>query len=100
MDKIIQDTTATQVGAISVGALAAYGTYKIAGNVWSCLSYFNRHCLRFEPDSYAKYGTKDSWALVTGGSDGVGLEICNQMAAQGFNICIVARNQQKIDEKL
>lgn len=43
---------------------------------------------------------KDSWVLVTGGSDGIGLEICEQMAAQGFNICIVGRTKSKIDEKL
>ncbi len=42
----------------------------------------------------------DSWVIVTGGSDGIGLEICDQMAAQGFNICIVGRSVSKIDEKL
>jgi short-subunit dehydrogenase len=43
---------------------------------------------------------KDSWVVVTGGSDGIGLEICEQMAEKGFNICIIARNESKINEKL
>ena len=38
--------------------------------------------------------------MVTGGSDGIGLEICEQLAAQKFNICIVGRTKSKMDEKL
>jgi len=49
---------------------------------------------------YERYGQKDSWVIVTGGSDGIGLEICHQMAAIGFNICVVGRTRAKIDEKL
>ena len=43
---------------------------------------------------------KRSWAVVTGGSDGIGLAMCKDMAKQGFNICIIARNEAKINEKL
>lgn len=50
------------------------------------------HYLRREPNQKEKYGKEDSWVVVTGGSDGIGLEICHQMAAKGFNICIIARN--------
>jgi short-subunit dehydrogenase len=32
-------------------------------------------------DFRAKYGMNDTWVVVTGGSDGIGLEICEQMAA-------------------
>ena len=50
----------------------------------------------------ARYGskTKKSWVVVTGGSDGFGYEICKKFAAKGFNICIIARNEQKMKEKL
>ena len=41
-----------------------------------------------------------SWAVVTGGSDGIGFGMCNNLAKQGFNICIVSRNEKKINEKL
>jgi hypothetical protein len=54
---------------------------------------------------YRKYGVSDdrysnSWAIVTGGSDGIGLAMCKQLAREGFNICIIARNEQKMKEKL
>lgn len=51
------------------------------------------------------YGTKgdmldSSWAVVTGGSDGIGLAMCKKLAGEGFNICIISRNEAKIHEKL
>lgn len=50
----------------------------------------------------AKYysKTKPTWAVVTGGSDGIGLEMCRQLAAQSFNIVMVSRNADKIKTKL
>ena len=48
-----------------------------------------------------KYGIEgSSYAVVTGGSNGFGLEFCHQLAAQGFNICMISRNKEKIDQKL
>lgn len=41
-----------------------------------------------------------SWAVVTGGSDGIGLAMCKQLAEDGFNICIISRTERKINEKL
>ena len=38
--------------------------------------------------------------MVTGGSDGYGLDICHKLAEQGFNICMVARNEEKMKAKL
>ena len=37
---------------------------------------------------------------MTGGSDGIGLAMCKNLAFQGFNICIVARDEKKMKEKL
>ena len=49
-----------------------------------------------------KYGREDgtSYALVTGGSEGLGLELCDQLAAQGFNILMLSRNGAKIEGKI
>ena len=46
-----------------------------------------------------RYG-RDSWAVVTGGSDGLGLGFCQELAEIGFNICIIARNKNKMEAAL
>jgi 17beta-estradiol 17-dehydrogenase / very-long-chain 3-oxoacyl-CoA reductase len=46
-----------------------------------------------------RYGSK-TWAVVTGGSDGIGLGFCEELAKLGFNICMIARNKQKMEEAL
>jgi 17beta-estradiol 17-dehydrogenase / very-long-chain 3-oxoacyl-CoA reductase len=45
----------------------------------------------------ARYG-KGSWALVTGGSDGIGLAMSKELARRHFNIVIVGRNKEKMAE--
>ena len=79
------------------------GLYKILCWVLSPLSACAKHfCCRCKQDLNLKYGRKDgsAWAVVTGGSDGIGLELSHQLAAQGFNICIASRSKAKIDAKL
>ncbi len=49
----------------------------------------------FEPDMSARYG-KGSWAIVTGASDGIGREYSLQLARRGFNIILIARNEEKL----
>jgi uncharacterized protein len=41
----------------------------------------------------SKYGP---WALVTGASDGIGLEMARDIAARGLNVLLVARRQEKL----
>eukprot|EP01017_Pseudomicrothorax_dubius_P048431 TRINITY_DN8807_c0_g1_i1.p1 TRINITY_DN8807_c0_g1~~TRINITY_DN8807_c0_g1_i1.p1 ORF type:complete len:313 (+),score=37.09 TRINITY_DN8807_c0_g1_i1:153-1091(+) len=42
-----------------------------------------------------RYGA-GSWAVVTGASDGIGAEFCNSLAKRGFNIVLIARNEEKL----
>ena len=64
------------------------------------MNFMYRHFLRPTKDIYSRYAGKESYVVVTGGSDGIGLEICKQIAELGFNICMISRNKQKMEDKL
>jgi FlaA1/EpsC-like NDP-sugar epimerase len=53
---------------------------------------------RKEVDLLKRYGGRGTWAFVTGASDGIGAEFCKQLAAKGFNICLVSRTMSKLQE--
>ena len=74
-----------------------YGAYCVLDKIWRFIKFTWRHffrgCFKSKTHMFDKYGEPGSWALVTGGSDGIGLEMCHQLASQGFNIMMVARNE-------
>ena len=77
-------------------------TWWFLGSMWRQIF---RPCFQSGTRIYQRYGVKEtlivkSWALVTGGSDGIGLAMAKKLAKEGFNIVIVARNENKIKEKL
>lgn len=39
----------------------------------------------------------NGYALITGGSSGIGLEFAHQLAAQGYNLVLIARNIEKLE---
>ena len=43
-----------------------------------------------------RYG-EDSWAVVTGSTDGIGKECAKYLARQGFNIALISRNLVKLN---
>ncbi len=71
------------IALASIGAIAiVIPTLRIIRNIF----------LYWRPlDLVDRYGG-DSWALITGGSDGIGLGFAQELAKLGFNICIIARN--------
>lgn len=44
-----------------------------------------------------RYHHPDSWALVTGASDGIGLAFVHELAARGFNVILHGRNPTKLN---
>jgi 17beta-estradiol 17-dehydrogenase / very-long-chain 3-oxoacyl-CoA reductase len=79
-------SAATIVGAITLTKLV----YNASFILWL---YFLR------PSQLHKYrdANLSSWALVTGSSDGIGLELARELLAQGFNVLIHGRNETKLE---
>lgn len=49
--------------------------------------------------SLARYKHGDeTWALVTGGSDGIGYGLAQELVCRGFNVILLGRNQQKLEK--
>lgn len=42
-----------------------------------------------------RYG--GGWALVTGGSEGIGFAIAEELAKEGFNIILMSRSKEKLE---
>ncbi len=42
------------------------------------------------------FQNKNEWALILGGSSGLGLATANKLAAQGMNICIIHRDRKSV----
>lgn len=64
---------------------------------WRILSLIKRTFLGAQV-STDRYGA-DSWALVTGSTDGIGKEVARQLASRGFNIILMARSSEKLDKE-
>lgn len=79
----------------------AIGAWKLTMTAMSLLALAYRHTLKGQADFMTKYNPSgNGWAVVTGGSDGIGEQFCRDLAKKGFNICIIARNEEKMKEKL
>ena len=87
--KILVDTF-TLVGLLYVGSIfyrLFAGAFRgFRSHIWSRLVSI---------DLKQKYG---SWALITGPTDGIGLEYARQLAARGLNLVLVGRSQEKLDK--
>ena len=44
-----------------------------------------------------RYG-KNTWAVVTGASDGIGAEYSVNLAKQGFNLILISRTKSKLED--
>ena len=53
---------------------------------------------RLKKEYGGRIGDKPAWALVTGGSEGIGKEFVLNLAKSGFNIAICSRSISKLDD--
>ncbi|KIW14008.1 hypothetical protein PV08_06789 [Exophiala spinifera] len=80
-------------------ALQVLGALTAVSAVSRLLSLFR---LYFSPGTSSlsrwKHG-EEPYALVTGGTDGIGLGFVEAIAAQGFNVIILSRNKRKLESR-
>lgn len=78
------------VGFAAIACLLIWLALKILKGLWTC---FLANTLGF---GYKWKIEENSWAVVTGASDGIGLEYVKKCAKQGFNTLLIARNEEKL----
>jgi 17beta-estradiol 17-dehydrogenase / very-long-chain 3-oxoacyl-CoA reductase len=74
------------IGFLSLGMFFSYPSY-----------IFYRDWFIEIPNFPLSYGNK-SFALVTGGTNGIGKAFCDLLASQGLNLIIVSRDQEKLSQ--
>ncbi|RWS22479.1 hydroxysteroid dehydrogenase-like protein 5 [Leptotrombidium deliense] len=80
------------VGLLTVWGLVAWLLCKIAKGLWTnglgaALGF-----------AYQWKVGENSWAVVTGSTDGIGLEYAKQMASKGYNVLLISRNPEKLSQ--
>jgi len=78
-----------------VTGFAAIGAYYLTKRCYSVLQGMFQYLLLPRLDLKARYG--GGWALITGATDGIGLSYCKEFAKAGFNIVLMARDEQKLE---
>lgn len=63
---------------------------------WCWFSNFTKYLLLPRRNLKARYS--GGWAVVTGASDGIGKALCIELAKDGFDIVLIARNKEKTEE--
>lgn len=75
----------------------AVGALIIITKLVSLLKFIYASAFRPEHNLLKRYG-EESYAFITGASDGIGKAFCFSLAKRGFNIILVARNNDKLKQ--
>ena len=68
----------------------------IADSVVSALKGYHKYLYLKRLDLKERYG--GGWVLITGCTNGIGKAYAFELAKEGFNIVMVARNQAKLEQ--
>ena len=66
--------------------------WKVIAFIWKSSIQYLAPLFGYKHD-LRKYG---KWAVVTGSTDGIGLQYALQLAAKGFNIVLISRSEEKL----
>ena len=86
----------SSLGALLLSLLKFIGFLKMLELIYRLVWTFRRN-QRTTAHLTERYG-RGSWAVITGGSDGIGLAMAKELARRQFNIVIVGRSQAKMEE--
>jgi 17beta-estradiol 17-dehydrogenase / very-long-chain 3-oxoacyl-CoA reductase len=89
---------ATMTSPLVLKSLAAFGAFAVARLTYSAAYRFYQLFVR--RSTFSRYISKDpnhqSWALVTGASDGIGKAFAQELCARGANVILHGRNEAKL----
>jgi 17beta-estradiol 17-dehydrogenase / very-long-chain 3-oxoacyl-CoA reductase len=60
--------------------------------------FIYKNFIRKRHNLQLRYGGKDTWAMITGATDGIGRGFCEELAREGFNIILVSRTLDKLQK--
>ena len=86
-----------RVGPIITAIIVFVGILKLMRWVFHTSKFIKRNFFTKGLDLFKRYDGENSWAVVTGGSDGIGLEMSRRFARLGFNVCLIARTLSKLE---
>ncbi|KAI8958499.1 NAD(P)-binding protein [Daldinia sp. FL1419] len=82
----------------SSAILSTIGLLTVSNVIFKILSLARTYTYSSKLSRYA-HPSRDGeppWALVTGASDGIGLALAHELAANGFNVVLHGRNREKL----
>mmetsp|Transcript_15659 Transcript_15659/g.17390 ORF Transcript_15659/g.17390 Transcript_15659/m.17390 type:complete len:323 (+) Transcript_15659:19-987(+) len=74
-----------------------FGLLSAGQIIFALAKLINRELIRVPFNLTERYG-KNTWAIVTGASGGLGSEFSKQLAKAGFNIVLISRRQGELDK--
>lgn len=80
------------IGWLAVWVFVLYAAFLVAKGLWTTwLADLLGFSVRWNPRS-------DSWAIITGATDGIGLEFARQFAKKGYNLLLISRSSEKLQK--
>lgn len=80
------------IGWLAVWVFVLCSAFLVAKGLWTTwLADLFGFSVRWNPRA-------DSWAIITGATDGIGLEFARQFAKKGYNLLLISRSSEKLEK--